>query len=107
MERGAVPFEVVLGWRRPCVAVVVVVPFRLGQAPMRSFTLALDAEACRLGHDGEAVVLKLAEPSADAVAMRGSYFLLGISMRQVDVAVIAPLGIPLALEVYIEQARAM
>src|SRR5262249_29778733 len=56
------PVEVFLRRQHPGFAVAAAGPSRFSQPPMRRLALAIDAEAARLGHDDEPVVLKLTEP---------------------------------------------
>jgi hypothetical protein len=72
---------------------------------MRGFALAVHAKASRIGHDDKAVVLKLAEPPTDAVAL-AAYFFLCVTVRQKDSAVVLLLEALPALEVDVQQARA-
>ena len=102
----AVPLEVVLRRQHPGVAVAAAGPFRFSQPPMRRLALAIDAEAARLGHNDEAVMLKLTEPAADAVG-GAAHFLHSVQVRQEDAAVVLLLEAPPALEMHIEPARAV
>ena len=70
LKLRAVPFEIVLGWQHPGVAIATARCFKLGQPPVRGLAFAVEAEATGICHDDEAVVLQFAEPAADAVAAR-------------------------------------
>src|SRR5262245_10035111 len=73
---------------------------------MRCLALAVDAEAAGLGHNDEAVMLKLTEPAADAVG-GAAHFLHSVQVRQEDAAVVLLPEAPPALEMHIEPARAV
>src|SRR5262249_48764486 len=81
-------------------------PSRCSQPPMRRLALAIDAEAAGLGHNDEAVMLKLTEPAADAVG-GAAHFLRSAQVRQEDAAVVLLPEAPPALEMHIEPARAV
>src|SRR5262249_49427211 len=102
----AVPFEVILRRQHQGVAVAAAGPFCFSQPPMRRLALAIDAEAAGLGHNHEAVMLKLTEPAADAVG-GAAHFLHSVQVRQEDAAVVLLLEAPPALEMHIEPARAV
>src|SRR5262249_670759 len=73
---------------------------------MRCLALAVDAEAAGLGHNDEAVMLKLTEPAADAVG-GAAHFLHSVQVRPEDAAVVLLAEAPPALEMHIEPARAV
>jgi hypothetical protein len=76
----AVPFEIVLCRQQQGVAVTAARCFQFSQPPMRGLAFAVHAETSGVGHDDEAVILKLTEPAADTVAVSAN-FRLRISLR--------------------------
>ena len=58
---------------------------QFGKPPTRCLAFAINTKAAGLGHKDEAVMLKLTEPSRDAVAVSAN-FLLRVSLRQEEAA---------------------
>jgi hypothetical protein len=58
---------------------------QFGKPPTRCLAFAINTKAAGLGHEDEAVMLKLTEPSRDAVAVSAN-FLLRVSLRQEEAA---------------------
>src|SRR5262249_40383238 len=55
----------------------------------------------------ESVVLKLAEPAADAIAVAAAHFLLRLPVRQIEPTIVLRLGSPPPFELHVEPSRAV
>jgi hypothetical protein len=68
---------------------------QVGDTPVRSFALAVDAKACCLGLYDEAVVLQLTKPICDVVsATTTSKLVVGIALAQIHVSVVLEMSHP-------------